>query len=172
MGRSLAELFNGGPIDPSYAKPGPVHSSFDSEGHILPVQEIRESPYCPSQTNLVAFPLSMYKPESSSLSTDRAIADDSFSVHLKQPAFKLDSIFVDSFEPMFSDEAKMESSMAIFNEVLNGEIRRVVLKELRETKAAESVATGLIDEAIESCSSQVGSVFYVFLALVHIHFPC
>ncbi|KAL5111941.1 Germinal-center associated nuclear protein [Taenia crassiceps] len=155
LGRSLAELFNGGPIDPSYAKPGPVHSSFNSKGHILPVQEIQESPYCPSPTNLTAFSLSMDKQESSSLSTDRANTRDSFSTHPKQPAFKLDSMFADSFEPMFSDEAKSESSMAIFNEVLNGEIRRVVLRELRETKTAESVADELIDEAIKSCTTQI-----------------
>ncbi|KAL5962044.1 Germinal-center associated nuclear protein [Taenia solium] len=155
LGRSLAELFNGGPIDPSYAKPGPVHSSFDSEGHILPIQEIQESPYCPSPTNLTAFPLSMDKLESSSLPTDGTNAGDSFSIHLKQPAFKLGSIFADSFEPVFSDEAKSESSMAIFNEVLNGEIRRVVLRELREIKATESVADELIGETIKSCSTQI-----------------
>ncbi|VUZ57750.1 unnamed protein product [Hymenolepis diminuta] len=49
-GRSLCDLFNGGPLDRAFAKPGPVHSSFDAEGNLLPVQEVQQSPFCPSPT--------------------------------------------------------------------------------------------------------------------------
>ncbi|EUB64915.1 MCM3-associated protein [Echinococcus granulosus] len=155
LGRSLADLFNGGPIDPSYAKPGPVHSSFDSGGHLLSVQEIQESPYYPSLSTLTGLSLSMDKLKSSSVLAGGTNTGDSSNLHLEQPAFKLDSMFVGPSEPIFSDEAKSEASMAIFNEVLNGEIRRVLTMDLRETKAAESMADELIEETIKSNLTQI-----------------
>ncbi|VDM17338.1 unnamed protein product [Hydatigera taeniaeformis] len=155
LGRSLADLFNGGPIDPSYANPGPVHSSFDSEGRILSIQETQESPYCPSSTGLTPLPLSMDNLRSPPLSPDETNVGDAFSAHLRKPAFEVDFMTGDSSEPIFSDEAKSESLMVIFNEVLNCEIRSVALVELKETKAAASVADEMIDETIESCLTQV-----------------
>nr|CDS32370.1 80 kDa MCM3 associated protein [Hymenolepis microstoma] len=47
-GRSLCDLFNGGPLDSAFEKPGPIHSSFDVEGNLVPVQVIQQSPFCPS----------------------------------------------------------------------------------------------------------------------------
>ncbi|VDO07779.1 unnamed protein product [Rodentolepis nana] len=47
-GRSLCDLFNGGQLDSAFEKPEPVHSSFDVDGNLLPIQVIQQSPFCPS----------------------------------------------------------------------------------------------------------------------------
>lgn len=151
VGQSLSSLFNGGQVDPSYAEPGPVHSSFDDEGHLLSLQELQPSPYCPSPTTSTP---------PSPITVRSGFSSSNLYFKPNQHVSKTDSEFVSSSEPLLTEEAKSEALVKVFDEILNDEFQSVVSMNLREAKAVESVANDLIEEVTGSCAIQV--VFFLY----------
>ncbi|KAM7540158.1 hypothetical protein Aperf_G00000023076 [Anoplocephala perfoliata] len=161
-GRSLGDLFNGGPIDLAYAKPGPVHSSFDAEGNLLPVPMTQESPFCPSPTVLTAPSL---------VAVDEVIDvdaedDDDYNDHPKviiaqssveapQPAFRRDFMFADV--PMTSKSTESPPTLYIGDDEEESEEQNQQTPSIDDaitTEAAESIAVDLINETVDQLTTQ------------------
>uniref|UniRef100_A0A5K3ESF5 RRM domain-containing protein n=1 Tax=Mesocestoides corti TaxID=53468 RepID=A0A5K3ESF5_MESCO len=158
-GQTLADLFNGGPTDSSYATPDPVHSSFDSHGRLMPEEEEVQNGLCCSNytsttTGFTATPPVDPKP-SMPLFEKKAAAGTQPADNPRKPSFQIGSGPNTPSEQVFSEEASLEALGELINEMVDTETRSIASLAVCEEEVTEDVADALLEEIVNSSVTEI-----------------